>query len=226
MNKNTNRGMISVAVLLIVYLLLVFLIPFAHTAVFWFSFAFTLIAFGVTAFSSYTAFLKKPDAKSRFYGFPIAKIGAVYGSTQLFLSLLFMVFGKWVPVWLAVLVYAILLGAAVIGLVSVDAVVAEIYVQDERLRNSVDFMRTIQSKVNKMAVQCSLPEVKQFSEDVRYSDPVSSSVLTEIERDLSVAVDDLQAAIVKEDNTVILQLVQKASNLLAERNRLCKLNKA
>ena len=76
-----------------------------------------------------------------------------------------------------------------------------------------------------MAAQCNLPEVQQFCENIRYSDPVSSEALAEIERDLSAAVDDLQAAIVDGDNGVISQLARKADTLLSERNRLCKLNK-
>lgn len=225
MNKNAIRGMIGMAVLLVLYFLAAFLIPFVHAAVFWMSFVFTLIAFGVAAFSLYTAFLQKPDARSRFYGFPIAKIGVIYGGAQLVLGLLLMALGKWVPVWVAVLLYAVLLGAAVIGLVSADAVVEEIHVQDKKLKKNVAFMRALQSQVNQMASQCSLPEMKQFSEDVRYSDPVSSDALADIERDLSAAVEDLQSAIVDGDNGAALQLVKKADNLLKERNRLCKLNK-
>ena len=225
MKKRLLRGSVCLGVVLALYLLVAFLIPFAKTAVFWLSFGFTLAAFGVTAFSLYIAFLKKPDARSRFYGFPIAKIGVIYGGAQLLLGLLFMALGKWVPVWVAALVYAIALGAAVIGLVSADAVAEEIHTQDEQLKANVAFMRALQSKVNQMAAQCSLPEVKQFSEEVRYSDPVSSDALADIDRDLSAAVDDLQAAIVDGDNGAALQLVKKADNLLKERNRLCRLNK-
>ena len=87
-------------------------------------------------------------------------------------------------------------------------------------------MRDLQSKVNQMAAQCSLPEVKQFCENIRYSDPVSSEALAEIDLDLSAAVDNLQSAIVDGDNIAIRQLAQKADNVLSERNRLCKLNKS
>lgn len=225
MKKRLLRGSVCLGVVLALYLLVAFLIPFAKTAVFWLSFGFTLAAFGVTAFSLYIAFLKKPDAKSRFYGFPIAKIGVIYGGAQLLLWLVFMALGKWLPVWVAALVYAIALGAAVIGLVSADAVAEEIHTQDEQLKKNVTFMRALQSQVNQMAAQCSLPEIKQFSEEVRYSDPVSSDALADIERDLSAAVDDLQAAIVDGDKAAASQLVKKADNLLKERNRLCRLNK-
>jgi len=229
MNKDMIRWGIGLGVLLVLYFLVAFLIPFVHTAVFWVSFVFTLIAFGVVGASFYIAFIKNPDAKSRFYGFPIAKIGAIYGLVQLIASLVFMALAAWVPVWVTVLVYAIALGAAVIGLISAEAVVSEIKVQDVKLKKDVTLMRSLQSKVNQMASQCDNPDaaaaVKQFAEEMRYSDPVSSEALSEIEADLSAVVDELQAAIVEVDSAATKQLCRKASAVLAERNRLCKLNK-
>lgn len=225
MKRDKKQVLCIFAVLLVLYILLTFLIPFAKTAIFWFSFAFTLITFGVAGYALYTAFLKKPDARSRYYGFPIARIGVLYGGIQLAAGLLFMALGKWIPAWLAVLVYAALLGAAVIGLVSADAVVETIHTQDRKLKRDVAFMRSLQSKANQMAAQCNLPEVQQFCENIRYSDPVSSEALAEIERNLSAVVDDLQAAIVDGDSGVICQLARKADTLLSERNRVCKLNK-
>lgn len=226
MKKDFVRSTICFGVLLVLYILLTFLIPFAKTAVFWISFAFTLVAFAVTGWSLYTAFLKKPDSTSRFYGFPIARIGVIYGGGQLVCGLVFMARGKWIPTWLAVLVYAAMLGAAVIGLMGAETVVDTIQNQDQTLKQDVRFMRDLQSKVNQMAAQCSLPEVKQLCENIRYSDPVSSEALAEIDLDLSAAVDNLQIAIVDGDNIAIRQLAQKADNVLSERNRLCKLNKS
>ena len=74
MKKNMIRWIAGLSILLVLYILVAFLIPFVHTAVFWVSFVFTLIAFAVVAASIYIAFIKNPDAKSRFYGFPIAKL--------------------------------------------------------------------------------------------------------------------------------------------------------
>lgn len=228
MKKDTLRALIGLAVLWVLYVLVAFLIPFVKTATFWVCFLFTMIAFVVVAASIYIAFCKKPDAKSKFYGFPIARIGVLYGIVQLVVGLLFMALGKWVPVWLAVLVSAIALGAAVIGLISADAVVEEIHIQDEKLKKDVSLMRGLQSKVNQMAAQCEEPAtsaVKEFAEELRYSDPVSSDALAEIERDLAAVVDELQQAVVEGDNASIRQLCRKARAVLAERNRLCKLNK-
>lgn len=224
------RWGIGLGVLLVLYILVAFLIPFVHTATFWVSLVFTLIAFGVVGASFYIAFIINPDAKSRFYGFPIAKIGAIYGLVQLIAGMLFMALAALVPAWVAVLVYAIALGAAVIGLISAEAVAEEIHNQDAKLKKDVTLMRSLQSKLNQMAAQCDNPdaaaEVKRFAEEMRYSDPVSSEALADIEADLAAAVDELQSAAVDGDSASVKQLCRKASGILAERNRLCKLNKA
>ena len=217
------------AVLLVLYILIAFLIPFVHTAVFWVSFVFTLIAFGVVGASFYIAFIKNPDAKSRFYGFPIAKIGLVYGGAQLVLGLVVMALASWTPAWLAAVAYLLMLGAACLGLIAADTVVEQIHVQDAKLREDVRLMRSLQSKLNQLASQCDDPEaasaLKKLAEELRYSDPVSSAALKEIEADLSAAVEELQAAVIDADTAAVKHLCPKASALLAERSRLCKLNK-
>ena len=225
MKKDAVRGVVILGVLLVLYILIAFLIPFVHTATFWVSFVFTLIAFGVVAASIYIAFVKNPDAKSRFYGFPIAKIGVIYGAVQLAAGLVLMALAAIVPAWIAVLVYAVALGAAVIGLVSAEAVVSEIHVQDAKLKNNVALMRSLQSKINQIAAQSEDKGIKALAEEFRYSDPVSSDALAEIERDLAAVVDELQAAVVDGDGEATDKLCRKAAATLAERNRLCKLNK-
>lgn len=225
MKKDTMRGIIGLGVLLLLYILVAFLIPFVHTAVFWVSFVFTLIAFAVVAASMYIAFVKNPDARSRFYGFPLARIGAIYGLVQLIAGFVFMALAQWAPVWAAFLVYAIALGAAVIGLVSAEAVVSEIHAQDDKLKKDVSLMRSLQSKVNQMAAQSENADIKALADEFRYSDPVSNAAIADAEADLAAAMDELQSAYVDGDSEAVAKLCRKASALLAERNRLCKLNK-
>ena len=229
MKKDTMRGVVGLSVLLILYILIAFLIPFAKTATFWVSFVFTLIAFCVVAASIYIAFVKNPDAKSRFYGFPIARIGIIYGIAQLVAGLLLMALGKWVPVWLAVLVYAIMLGAAVIGLISADAVAEQIHAQDAKLKKDVAAMRAIQSKLSVLPGQCEDPVtakcLTQLAEEIRFSDPVSSEATRETEADLNALTDELQKAVLEHDTAAAQDLCKRCQAVLMERNRLCKLEK-
>lgn len=225
MKKDTIRWVAGLGVLLILYILVAFLIPFIHTPTFWVSFGFTLAAFAVVAGAFYIAFVKKTDAKSKFYGFPIARIGIIYGTIQLIAGLVFMAFAAYAPEWLAILVFAIALGIAVVGLVSAEAVVSEIHVQDDKLKKNVSLMRSLQSKVNQLAAQSENADVKALAAEFRYSDPVSNTAIADAEADLAAVVDELQAAYVDGETEAIVKLCRKTSALLAERNRLCKLNK-
>ncbi len=67
--------------------------------------------------------------------------------------------------------------------------------------------------------------LEKFSEDLRFSDPVSSESLEDIETDLTACVEELHQAVTDDDPDNILVLIQKAETILMERNRLCKLGK-
>lgn len=67
--------------------------------------------------------------------------------------------------------------------------------------------------------------LKAFSEEIRYSDPVSSPAIAEVEADLSAAIDELQQVVVAGDAEAVKTSCRKGMAILAERNRLCKLNK-
>ena len=224
MKTNWIRGILAGVILLAVYHILAFAVPFRHSALFWTSYGFGWAAFAVLGLGAYLGLGRKADAKSKFYGYPIARLAAIYFGVQMVLGFAAMAVSV-VPVWAAVVVYGILLALAALGMIGADAVVEEIHRQDAKLKKDVTFMRGLQSKVNQMAAQTEVPEVKKFAEDVRYSDPVSGEALTEIERDLAAAVDELQAAIVDGDRDAIPALCRKAASVLGERNRLCRLNK-
>jgi hypothetical protein len=225
MKKDTFRATAVAAITFVIYNLIAFVIPFAHNAAFWISYGFTLAAFAVVCAAIYIAFIKNPDAKSRFYGFPIARIGVIYGGAQLVVSLVVMALALWIPWWIPVVVYAVGLGAAIIGLVSAEAVAEEIKTQDIKLKKDVTLMHSLQSKISQLASQTDNAGIKALAEEFRYSDPVSNDAITDAEADLAAAVDQLQAAFVDGDNEAMAQLCRKATALLAERNRLCKLNK-
>lgn len=228
-NKNNIRALVVLVILLAVYHAAAFLIPFAKTAVFWLSYVFTLLAFVLAAVAVWKGLLAPTGVKSKFYGFPIVRIGIVYLAVQTVLGLVLSALASWVPWWLAALVYAIGLGAAAVGLIGADAVVEEIGRQDDVLKKDVGIMRGLQSKVNALLSQCddeaALSALRGLADELRYSDPVTSGT-EESEAELAALTDELQKAVADGDGENAVKLCRRASKLLAERNRLCKLNKA
>ena len=225
--KNQIRGWIVLAVFFIIDSVIAFALPFAHTAVFWLSYIFSVIAIAVQVYVMQVAFCKEKSVKSKFYGFPVANVGVIYMLTQLVLSLVFMALAAGVPMWLPAVLYVVLLGAAV-GFIAADAMRDEVERQDVQLKKDVSAMRALQSKVNGIVGLCGAdirPEVTKLAEELRYSDPVSSEALAEIEAELTAYADELQAAVVEGDSASARELCRKISATLLERNRLCKLNK-
>lgn len=224
MEKKKLRSIVGAAVILVMYHLVIFVLPFVKGPIFFVSYVFTLIAFGIGGLAVYHA-SKKPDAKSKFYGFPVARIGVMYLAVQLVASLLFMAVDPWILWWIPVMCCAGILVAGLLGLIATEATSEEIIRQDVKLKKDVAVMRSLQSKVRQLAAQCDEPLLKQLAEEMRYSDPVSSGDIGDAEADLAAAVDQLQQAVSDNDLVSVEILSRQAMALLAERNRLCKLNK-
>lgn len=225
MNKNTTRWWAVLAILLVVYSVVAFALPFEKTTVFVMSYLFTLVALGVQIYVIRTAFYQGEGVKSKFYGFPIAKVGAVYLALQMIVSLVFMVMSATVALWLPLIVYVVLLGAAALGFIAVDVARDEVVRQDVKVKKDVSIMRDLQATVNALAGQCDDAALKKFAENLRYSDPVSSAALLDVEAELSVCVNQLQQAVTGKNTEEIAAACQKAEIVLAKRNLLCKQSK-
>lgn len=229
MKKNITRGWIVLGVLLVVYNVLVFALPFPMNSVFLLSWFFTMLALVAQAYVIRMAFLKGDGVKSKFYGFPIARIGVVYLIVQFILSLGFMALGKIVPFWVPLVLYIILLGAGVIGFVAADAMRDEIVRQEVRQEQKIYRMREFQSKGKVIVGLNQMPQMskmlEKLSDDLRFSDPTSSEALTAIENELETCLEQLQAAVADQNAQKAEDLCQQAERILVQCNQLCKQSK-
>ncbi len=229
LNEKEKKGVLVLVLLFVVYTLIVLAVPFAKGGMFWLTYLFTAAAFGVQAYVFKLSFEKEAGAKSKFYGFPIARVGVLYLAVQLVLGLVFMALAAVAPVWLALVLYLALLVAAAVGVIATDSIRDEVERQDTQLKKNVATMRALQSKAAALPARCEDATAKaaleKLAEEFRYSDPVSAPALTDLETDMAATMEELSAAVTDGDNAAVLALCKKISATLAERNRLCKLNK-
>ena len=229
--KKNQRQLLICAIGLACFLALVFLIPFPKTAAFWICFAFTLIAIAAQGYVFKIAFDKGEPLRSKFYGFPIARIGVIYLIVQLVVCFVVMGLGfvVCVPYWIALLLCILILGAAAVGLIATDIMRDEVERQDVQLKKDVHIMRALQSKSAALAGSCADEATKKkltdLAEKFRYSDPVSSDAVAFIEQDMTVYLNELHNALLEGDWSSAGILIARTDAALAERNRLCKLNK-
>lgn len=229
LNEKEKKGLVVLALLFVVYTLIVLAVPFAKGGMFWLTYLFTAAAFGVQAYVFKLSFEKEAGAKSKFYGFPIARVGVLYLAAQIVLGLVFMALAAVAPVWLALVLYLVLLAAAAVGVIATDSIRDEVERQDTQLKADVAAMRALQSHAAALPARCEDTTAKaaleKLAEEFRYSDPVSAPALADLETDMAAIMEELSAAVTDRDNAAVLALCKKISATLAERNRLCKLNK-
>ena len=231
MSKNMVRGAAVFAVVLVVFNLIAFLIPFNHTGAFWVGYIFGLVAILAQIPILLIAFRDAESARSKFYGVPIARIGIIYLIAQMALSLIAMCLA-WiagVPAWPFVLVSLLLLAAAALGTIATDLTRDEIQRQDVQIKRDVSSMRELQSLGRSLTARCEDAEaasnLQKLSDALNYSDPVSSDATAESEAELKRLLDELQNALLEGDFAGVSGLSKQALNILDERNRICKLNK-
>lgn len=221
MMKNRVRFYIVLAVVLAIFSAIAFIAPFSHSTVFWLSYVFGVIAIAVQAYSWPKAFSGE-GARSKVYGFPIARVTTIYMVVQLILSLIFMIAGAKVPAWIPVILYIVLLGLAAIGLIAVEVTRDEVERQETVKEVNTKTMKALQAKASAIAASCSDVEKKKvlnhMAEAFRYSDPVSSDATQKLEMKLEVMLDELQES----GNA---DLVNRIESVLSERNQLCKMSK-
>ena len=228
MSMNKLRFYSVLAILFVALSIIAFVLPLQKTVIFWLSYIFAVIAIAVQIYAYPKAF-DRPSVKSKFYGFPLARVSTIYLIAQLALSLIFMIVGKWVPIWIPVVLFVLMFCVTAIGFIAAEGVRDEVERQDVLHKANVSTMRALQSKAVFIASQCEDAETKKaldaFAEALRFSDPVSGDALTDIEENLTGLVEELGNAVMDKDFPAASTLCAKASALLADRNRMCKLNK-
>ena len=227
---NETRWWIGLGAAAVVYNVIAFALPFGKTAVFFLSWIFTMAAIAAQVYVIRIAFFKGEGVKSKLYGFPIARIGLLYLAVQVVLGLVFMALGTVVPFWLPLVLYVILMGAALIGLITTEWAREEVERQERKLVKNVSRMKKFRALADTLARENQILEakepLKELAEAFRYSDPVSGGALREIEDTLGDDLAHLQDAVALLKKEKALELCRKTKRDLEARNQLCKLNKS
>lgn len=228
----TKKQIISaIAIYLIIlgiYTLGFFIIPFEKGTASWMSFAFTIVAILSSLIMSKVAFSSKDVLVSRVYGFPIFRIGIFYAVIQFILGVLVCVIGAFVeiPYWIILLIYVILLGGAIVGVILTDNSRDTVEAIEETTKDAVKNITYFQINMDGIVDCCQdanvRRELEKLSEIIRFSDPVSSEATKIVEDQINEMLSDLRASVEEANAEATLELVRKITNTVKERNRICK----
>jgi len=133
-----------------------------------------------------------------------------------------------IPFQYGIALNTVLLGACLIGLITVEASKEEIERIDAQVKEKVFYIKSLQADVESLAGKASddmKKVLKDLAETIRYSDPMSSPQLAAIENKIEAKAAVLTEAVDNANGDAIKALCNELQQLFAERSRKCKVLK-
>ncbi len=221
--KNSKYGYLILALALVLISVIVFVLPTEKNAVFWLSYCFTILAFGIQIVVWNNTLGKSETLKSKFLGFPIIHISFVYLIIQIVSFGVFVATSTIVPIWAAIIVSALILCIALICMITAEIGKEEITKVEQKVQKKVFTLKSLQVDVEMLASSEKDDTIKnaliKLAEKIKYSDPMSSEELEPLEQDISEKISQLKTS----DKSI--ELIDEINRLITKRNAKCKILK-
>lgn len=222
MKKNKGMACAVLAIVFVLFNVIAFAVPTAKTATFWIVYVFTAVAFASQIAIWNFAFKGTDTLKSKFLGIPLISVGIIYLIVQIIAFTTFMALPLTAS-WIAIVVCALILGISAICLIGNETGREEINRVEEKVEKKVFYIKSLQVDVEMLASVEADVDTKaaltKLAEKIRFSDPMSSGALTDIETEISAKVKELKTA---ENKSEIITIID---SLITERNKKAKILK-
>lgn len=224
----TKAGFLIILVIILgVFNAIAFMIPFVRLGSFWAGYGFTMLALVLCFAASGYAF-RGETMQSKFYGLPMPVVLLIYIIIQLILGFVFMAFIS-IPVWVSVLACGLLLACCLIGLIAYDLTKDAVERIDSEIKQKTFYIKSLQADVEGMVNQTEDPllrkALKELVDAIRYSDPMSADALSSLENKIEAKTAELGELIASNSVDAAKTLCAQIQNIVAERNRKCKVMK-
>ena len=231
--KLGKKTLITLLILLIVaaiYNVVYFAVPWKRelsNAAFWVTYGCTWLALVFAGIVTAIAFGKK-DLKSRVFGIPIFYVGYCVVILQLVIDFVVMGVGSWYEIkyWIPLIIEVLVYGIAAISVIARTAYRDSIDQMETKAEQKKAFIKEFRIELDVLVssnkIDSIKPELDTLAEKVRYTDPVSSSAVTEVEDQIVNEFELLQKAISDGEADKTKNLISKISNLLDERKARLK----
>lgn len=222
MKKNNGMAYAVLTIAFVLFSVIAFAVPTAKTATFWVAYVFTAVAFALQIAIWKFAFKGTDTLKSKFLGIPLISVGITYLIIQIIAFAVFIALPLTAS-WIAIVVCALILGISAICLIGTETGREEINRVEEKVEKKVFYIKALQVDVEMLASTETDADTKaaltKLTEKIRFSDPMSNDVLSDLEAEITAKVKELKTA----ENKV--EIITVLDSLITERNRKAKLLK-
>lgn len=222
MKKNSSKGYLILGILFVLVSVIAFAVPSAKNAVFWISYAFTLIAFAAQIAIWKAGLGRAEPLKSKFLGFPIVHIGIIYLVVQVIVFAVFL-FIPTLPIWSAVVVCTVVAGVSAVCMMTSDIGRSKIERVSAKVQKKTFYIKKLHAEVELLTDAetdaATKTALAQLTEKIRYSDPMSNERIANLEERITAKMDELKTS---EDKA---EIINELNSLLDERNKKIKILK-
>lgn len=231
MKKNFKYFGITWAVGFILFNSITFLIPNEvlgitrfDKAAFWIAYALITLSFIFQLVTAYK-FVKDDSIEKTFLNIPLLKTAYAAIIVSIAFGLIFMVFPV-LPSWIGAVLCLLIAGYFVIACIKAETAAEIVHDIDTKIKENTEFIRTATVEAQTIYEAATLPEiisaVKKVYEALRYSYPMTSDSLSNVENQISENLKSLKNAVANNDTEKVVTLSDKLILLIKERNAKCK----
>ena len=233
MNKKFKYYAIIWAILLAVFNVICFVTPSEAAGMskfggaFWAGYIFITIAFIGQLICAYIA-LKTDDKTKLFYNIPVIRVSY----TGLILTVVFGALCMAIPNlpnWVGIIVCLLVLAFTAIAVIKAKAASDVVEKIDNKVKAQTLFVKSLPVDAESLLARATTPEAKEACkkvyEAVRYSDPMSSVQLVDIEEQIEGSFIAFSAAIIENDTELAAAESKNLLVLIDNRNKKCRLLK-
>lgn len=229
MNRKFKYYALIWAILLAAFNAVVFLVrpvipgfEIRYDARFWVAWAFILAAFAGNLACANAAF-KADQLKKLFYRVPLITVSYAGLIATLLLGGGLMLIPN-CPAWIAAVVCVLVAAVTAVAVVKAGWAGEAVGEVDEKVAQKTQFIKLLTVEAETLLSAAKTPDAraaaKKVYEAIRYSDPMSSDALTDIESELSEKFKTFKAAVTSGAATEIA--AENFLTTLGKRNRMCK----
>ncbi len=227
MKNEKKYYIIAWIIVVIIFHVIMFLLPDAMLSPdegsFWIIYATVMVSFLGQAYCS-NLYAKKENKAERFLYIPVVLISYIALLMTLLLALQALTL-QFLQDWFTIIVAILVVAFYAFSVLQTVAAAEKVIAVDKKVEQQTNFIKNLaaQAKALEQSTPAEiLPQVKRVYEAVRYSDPMSTAALADIENEIK-AEYDIFAEAVKQKNAASAEKAASAiCNKCNERNALCK----
>ena len=233
MKKTFNYYSICWLISLVVFNVIAFVTPneiagvSKFTGTFWSGYIFITLTFIGQLGCAYKAF-QADNLKKLFYNIPLISVSYTGLVAMLIVGIICMAV-PFIPYWVGIIACLLVLAFSAISVIKATATADIVSEIDEKIKVQTHFIKLLTADAEHLMVSSKTVELKaeakKVYEAIRYSDPMSSNALSDIEGQIQSEFEFLSQAVKTEDLELAKSVANGLLNLIDGRNKKCKVLK-